>query len=107
MSTCRRCHRTLKTVRHTGTDGQPLGPVCARRERAEARFKAEQVEKAHELIELGAIARAGHLSNGRVMFRVIASSGERSYLTSRRACTCDAGRRGRACYHRLATVLAA
>lgn len=97
---CTRCHRALRVS--TG-----MGPTCARRERAEQAFKPEQVEKAIEVIELRAISRVGRTSGGRALFRVVASKGLTTYLTSRIACTCPAGVRGVRCYHRLSAVYAA
>ncbi len=85
-----------------------MGRTCARRDRAERLYKAEQIAKAAELIEDHGVADAGiRTARGRRVFVVVASSGADKYFTTCTACTCPAGLRGRRCYHRLAVVLAA
>jgi hypothetical protein len=101
-ATCRRCHRRL-TSPASITAG--YGPRCQARRRTAARaipagFTAAQIDKARELIEDDAIVPL----RGRV-FRVVASDGQRTYLTAPQACNCDAGRRCRACYHQAAAIM--
>lgn len=84
------------------------GRTCARRALAEAAYKPAQVAKAREVIELGAIAATPiRTERGRRVFVVIASSGTDRYFTTRTACTCPAGLKGRRCYHQLSAVYAA
>jgi Family of unknown function (DUF6011)/SWIM zinc finger len=104
-TTCTRCGRTLSAA---ASRKRGMGATCARRDRAEAQYKTAQVEKAREVLELGAIARTPiRTAKGRRVFVVIASSGTDRYLVTVTACTCPAGLKGRRCYHRLSVVLAA
>ena len=65
-------------------------------------FKPQQVDKARELIEQGAIlptSRAG-------LFTAVSSDGVTTYLVHASGCTCPAGHRGKyACYHRAAVAI--
>lgn len=102
---CTRCGRTLRSA---ASIARGMGATCAARARAERAAKAAQVQKARELVEDGGVARTTHRTTRRhVVFEVVASNGTARYLTTVTACTCPAGRKGRACYHRLATRLAA
>jgi len=101
--TCTRCGRPLTSPASVKAR---MGATCARRVRqareVAATFKARQVEKALEVLDLHAIVLA---RRGRRVFRVVSSDGSRRYLTTVRACTCPAGAKGRPCYHRAAAVL--
>lgn len=99
---CARCNRPLRKT--TG-----LGPVCARRARAEATYKPHQIDKARELAaERGVVDTGIRTQRRRRVFQVIASNGIDRYFTTTAACTCAAGLKGKhRCFHRLAVVLAA
>lgn len=98
---CTRCGRTLrKTV--------GLGPVCARRTRAEQQYKQHQIDKARELAaERGIVDTGIRTAKGRRVFQTVSSNGTDRYFTTVGACTCRAGMRGTPCYHRLSVTLAA
>jgi hypothetical protein len=96
---CIRCGRKL-----TGKSAAlGIGPVCARKAKAALGTLADytdiQLEKAEELIELGAVIRLNA-----VEFEVIGSKGDH-YVTDGARCECPAGENGRRCYH-LAAVYA-
>lgn len=101
---CRGCHRPLRSARSIAAG---RGPVCARKVRqataAQAGIhKPQAIEKAVELIELGAIAPL----RGRRVFTVISSDGTGTYKTAPSGCTCAAGIKGRyVCYHRVAAMI--
>lgn len=103
---CARCNRPLRKT--TG-----LGPVCARRTRAEQQYKPAQIDKARELAaERGVVDTGIRTQRGRRVFQVVASNGTDRYFTTAAACTCPRGLKGNAttakpCYHTLAVVLAA
>lgn len=110
---CLRCGRTLRSqraIREAARNGG-YGRSCARKIADTARTvdvtgcKADQLAKATELIEDGAIVPI----RGRRVFRAVSSDGARTYLTAPTACTCAAGLRGHSvCFHRVAaTILAA
>lgn len=104
-ATCTRCGRHLRTATSIAR-GQ--GPTCARRAAAEAAYKPVQVEKAREVLELGAIAATPiRTDRGRRVFVVVSSSGADRYFATVTACTCPGGLKGRRCYHSLAARLAA
>lgn len=65
--------------------------------RAGAGFTADQLAKAAELIEDNAIhpLRAG-------IWLTVSTDGSRVHRTTAHACTCEAGVKGRRCYHTLA-----
>lgn len=96
---CARCNRPLRKT--TG-----LGPVCARRARAEQQYKPAQIDKARELAaERGVIDTGIRTQRGRRVFAVVASNGIDTYFATTNHCRCSAGKRGIRCYHRLAIVL--
>jgi len=101
---CRHCHRTLRSARSIALG---YGPTCARKIRRATAAQADQhkpaaVEKARELIELGAITPL----RGRRIFAVVSSDGARTYKTAAQGCTCPAGIKGRhVCYHRVAAAI--
>jgi uncharacterized Zn finger protein len=101
---CRHCHRPLRSPRSIALGA---GPTCLRKIRkataAQAHIhKATAIEKARELIELGAITPL----RGRRVFTVISSDGQRTYKTAAQGCTCPAGLKGRhVCYHRVAATI--
>jgi hypothetical protein len=103
---CRGCHRPLRNARSIAAG---RGPVCARKVRqataAQAHVhKPAAIEKAVELIELGAITPL----RGRRVFTVISSDGTQTYKTAPSGCTCPAGIKGRfTCYHRVAAQILA
>lgn len=102
---CETCHRPLRAA---ASIAARKGRTCLRRARAEAAYKPAQVAKAREVIELGAIAATPiRTERGRRVFVVIASSGTDRYFTTRTACTCPAGLKGRRCYHQLSAIYAA
>jgi hypothetical protein len=93
---CLRCGRKLTSAKAVKIG---YGAKCATRIRkalpvAGVGFKAEQVEKAQELIETGAVIPM----RGRRIFKVVGSKGE-IYRTAATNCNCPAGLRGRRCYH--------
>lgn len=103
--TCSRCHRPLKSAESIA---RGRGKTCDRRARAELVYTDAQRAKAHEVVEMGAIAATPiRTDRGRRVFVIVASSGAEQYFTTRTACTCASGLKGRQCYHRLAVALAA
>lgn len=95
---CLKCRRVLRSAKSIA---RGTGPTCTKRVKENARvaaedFKPVQVEKALELIELGAIA-AIHAW----VFEIVSSSGTDRYTVdaSTRTCDCKAGAHGRRCYH--------
>jgi hypothetical protein len=110
---CLHCGRTLRSqrsIREAQRNGG-YGRGCARKITNIAKTvdltgcKADQLAKATELIEDGAIVPI----RGRRVFRAVSSDGARTYLTAPTACTCAAGLRGHSvCFHRVAaSILAA
>jgi len=102
---CRHCHRVLRSTRSIALGA---GPRCAKKVRDAAKtaavtqFKPAAIEKARELIELGAITPL----RGRRVFTVISSDGTHAYKTAPSGCTCAAGIKGRyVCYHRVAATI--
>jgi hypothetical protein len=96
---CLKCRHVLRSAKSIA---RGYGPTCAKyiKENAAAAatdFKPVQVEKALELIELGAIAATVHA----LLFEVVSSKGDDRYFVNAatRACTCRAGERGVRCYH--------
>lgn len=96
---CIKCSRVLRSAKSVA---KGYGPTCAQRVRENAAvaatdFKPEQVEKALELIELGAIIRTVQT----LLFEVVSSKGDETYRTdaAARTCDCKAGARGVRCYH--------
>jgi hypothetical protein len=101
---CLRCGRVLRSAKSI-TDG--MGRTCKAKVAAAARaldlagFKPFQVDKAVEAIEQGGIvptSRAG-------VYTAVSSDGTTTYLVHSVACTCPAGVKGRACYHRAAVAI--
>lgn len=97
-----RCLKCRHVLRSTKSIARGYGPTCAKYIRENAAvaatdFKPVQVEKALELIELGAIVRTVRA----LLFKAVSSSGrERYYVNAAaRVCTCKAGARGVRCYH--------
>ncbi|MET8864713.1 helix-turn-helix domain-containing protein [Nonomuraea sp. NPDC004580] len=67
-------------------------------------FKPNQVDKARELIEQGAILPTSRKG----MYSAVSSDGTTHYLVHASGCTCPAGQRGKhQCYHRAAVALLA
>ncbi len=96
---CRKCHRPLRSAKSIA---RGYGPTCAKRIAenatvAAADYKPVQVEKALELIELGAIVATVR----KILFEVVSTNGGERYIvdTGSRSCTCKAGARGVRCYH--------
>ncbi|MFD3802631.1 DUF6011 domain-containing protein [Streptomyces sp. NPDC058619] len=98
---CLRCGRVL---RNTKSIAAGYGPTCKAKVRAAAKaeiiatYKPHQIEKAHELIEQGAlIPLRGHI------YLAVSSDGTETYRTHRAACNCKAGLKGHhVCKHRIA-----
>lgn len=98
---CLGCGRTLTSATSIA---RRRGPVCHARVAAAARttpqpgYKPEALDKAADLIEQAAIVPARRPG----LYHTVSSDGTTTYLTHACGCTCPAGRRGRACYHRAA-----
>ncbi|MFC6080936.1 DUF6011 domain-containing protein [Sphaerisporangium aureirubrum] len=98
---CRECRRTLRSAKSIANG---IGPGCAakiRRARAAADladFKPAQIDKAMELIEQGGILRTSRPG----IYTTVSGNGSTTYLVHLVTCTCTAGLKGRACYHRAA-----
>jgi hypothetical protein len=100
---CVRCGRVLRSAKAVAAG---CGRTCKAKIAAAAKTataKPAQVEKARELVELGAIVPI----RGRRVFRSISSDGTRSYLTAAGNCNCPAGLKSKECYHSLAVRLIA
>lgn len=103
------CGRWLRSPKSIAAG---YGPTCAAKVRlarlselravpAPKGFKAEQVAKARELVEEGALVQV----RPRV-WRTVSGDGRRTYLTAREACNCPAGLRSTTpCYHRAAVEI--
>lgn len=108
-TTTSRCLRCGRALRCTASITNGYGPTCGRKIRAAAKtstHKANQVAKAVELIEDGAIIALRTKRNRNRVYQVIGSNGVDRYLTARQACNCAAGLKGRhGCYHRVAVEL--
>ncbi|MGJ3558944.1 hypothetical protein ACR6C2_08165 [Streptomyces sp. INA 01156] len=101
-----RCLRCRRRLRNPSPDG--YGPRCRRKVRQAARAEGEhplwQVNKAIELLELGAVVP---LRQNRV-FLVVADDGLGVYRTAATGqCNCPAGLRSVRCYHAVAAHLVA
>lgn len=97
-----RCLKCRHVLRSTKSIARGYGPTCAKYIKENAAiaatdFKPAQVEKALELIELGAIIRTVR----ELLFEAVSSNGTERYTVDAgtRACTCKAGERGVRCYH--------
>jgi hypothetical protein len=66
-----------------------------------ADFKPFQVDKAREVIEQGGILPTSRPG----IWTAVSSDGTTTYLVHEAGCTCPAGQKGRACYHRAAVAL--
>jgi hypothetical protein len=102
---CRRCRGLLTTP---ASVARGYGARCwtlHRRETAArtAGYKPAAIAKAKELIADGGIVAI----RGRRVFRAVSSDGTAAYLTAKEACSCPAGIKSRACYHRAAVTLIA
>lgn len=96
---CRKCHRVLRSAKSIA---RGYGPTCTKRIAENAKvaatdYKPEQVEKALELIELGAIVPAARAH----VFEIVSSRGNELYIVhpDSHSCDCKAGARGIRCYH--------
>ena len=103
VTRCRECGRVLRSAKSIA-DG--MGRTCARKvARRDAEkaivdtFPVAQVEKAREVIELGAYSDRG------TFFSIVSSDGSQLYGATTEDCTCKAAMYGRTCYHRLAVML--
>lgn len=91
---CNRCHRPLTSAKSIK---KGYGPTCAQKIRnaPTSDFKAEQIAKAHELIEDGGVV---HLKSK--VFQTVSTDGTEIYKTAPTACTCPAGIKGQhVCFH--------
>lgn len=103
---CLRCGRPLRSARSVA---RGRGRWCQAKVRTAAEttdlsgFKAEQVDKARELIELGAIVATSRTN----VFAAVSSDGTTYYVVDAAAqtCTCRAGERGLRCYHLAAALV--
>lgn len=101
---CLSCRRRLRSARSVA---RGRGPRCWAKVLASAaaelagEYSGDQLGKARELLELGAVIP----TRRRHVFRVVSSSGTHPYVTAIQACTCPAGLHGRRCYHRAAVTI--
>ena len=105
--TCRKCGRDITSARsiREATQNGGYGRGCARKIADAALASdqpAEQVDKALELIEDGALV---HWT--RDLFQAVSTDGTEVYTIDAAAgsCTCPAGQHGRTCYHAVAVAL--
>jgi hypothetical protein len=102
-----RCLRCGRALRAAASVARGYGRTCQARVRTAAAtvdltaYKPFQVAKATEVIEQGAIIPTSR----RTVYRAVSSDGSTVYLTTTDACTCPAGQKGRACYHRAAVII--
>lgn len=94
-----RTERSILRNRRRGTEITPA-PVLAKVADLDI-YKAEQVDKARELISDGGLQPI----NG-VIFLAVSSRGDAWYSATETACTCPAGSRGVRCYHTAAVRIA-
>jgi hypothetical protein len=108
---CGKCKRTLTSAASVALG---YGPTCYRKIKATAKAKAitaaykpHQIEKAQELLALGALVPL----RGNRIFLVPSTEKDgtaRVYRTHRNACTCPAGVKGaHPCKHRIAAHMVA
>ena len=96
---CLSCGRRLHSARSVA---RRRGPRCwstvlrAALVALAGEYSQAQIDRAWELLELGAVVP----TRRRHVFRVISSDGSRTYLTAATGCNCPAGLHGRDCYHR-------
>jgi hypothetical protein len=103
---CRRCGRALHSAEAIA---RGYGRTCWRKVREAANvvvdlaaWKAEQIAKAAEAIEDGAVIRL----RGRI-FLVVSTDGTETYRTAATGhCNCPAGLKGRRCFHTAAALIA-
>lgn len=100
---CLRCGRPLTSTTSIRTG---YGPTCRTKVRRAATtltgWKPEQIAKATEAIEDGAVIRL----RGRV-FLVVSTDGTETYRTAATGqCNCPAGLKGRTCFHTAAARIA-
>lgn len=105
---CRKCHRTLTRAASIALG---YGPTCYRKVKSNAKakaitsaYRAHQIAKAEELLDLGALVPL----RGTRVFLVPSQDGQRAYRTHVAACTCPAGVKGvHPCKHRIAAHIVA
>lgn len=101
FTTCTRCGRKLTALASMARGfGRHCAGIVAKAKKLRlmyAAYSPDQVVKATLLLASGKMAHCGE-----GVWRVPASNGHDHYLTGTGTCQCPAGRRGRACYHRLA-----
>lgn len=101
---CLRCGRTLRA---TTSIAAGYGRTCKTKVRkaaetaALADFKPFQIAKAREVIEQKAVVPTARPN----VFQIASSDGTAVYRTARQGCTCPAGLKSRACYHRAAVAI--
>jgi hypothetical protein len=104
-----RCLRCSRVLRSATSIAKGYGRHCGAKIAVAAKVasaKPAQVEKARELIELGAIVPLRRRASGTRVFRVVSSKGDATYLSTAHQCNCAAGLKGRySCYHELAVQL--
>lgn len=93
--------RTERSIIRNRRRGTEILPAPARPAADLDIYKAEQVDKARELISDGGLQPV----NG-VIFLAVSSRGDAWYSTTQSACTCPAGSRGVRCYHTAAVRIA-
>lgn len=101
MHKCKRCGRKLTSAKSKALG---FGPTCAKIdafERSLREFKPFQIAKAIELVREGAIQPSLKRSG---FYTVVSEDGDRTYLSHACGCTCPAGVKDRACYHRAAAI---
>ncbi len=106
QASCLRCGRPLRSARSIA---RGRGRWCQAKVRAAAEttdlseFTAEQIDKARELIELGAVVATSR--DG--IYAAVSSDGTTYYVVDavRQTCTCRAGERGLRCYHLAAALV--
>jgi hypothetical protein len=64
-------------------------------------YKPFQIDRARELIEQGGILPTSRPG----IWTAVSSDGTTTYLVHAATCTCPAGQKGRACYHRAAVAI--
>jgi hypothetical protein len=95
--TTRAIRRAAQICRATLTASLTTTTALVRRIATTTGYSADQAAKAVELIEDNAI----HALRGRIWLAV-STDGSRVHRCTAHACTCEAGVKGRSCYHQLA-----
>ena len=99
MSTCRRCHRSIR-------DSWAISPACLKREQLAAMERAGEGysqpirDKAAALLTSKGVQ---HQTGG--LYLVLASDGQARYRVTSWTCNCRAGELGRRCCHVLAVAM--